>query len=124
MEPNRFPGPCEGTACGRPVAALQGFRDRRGGRWRVYCSTECATTPTVPGPSAPLDLPPAEVRVTGTPAQCTAIAEALKLGMGLRVESVSEPRARRDSDDTRTALYIRAAVDPRHLAAIEKEAAR
>ncbi|MGW2793593.1 hypothetical protein ACWC9H_27190 [Streptomyces sp. NPDC001251] len=125
MEPNLYPGPCDGTACGRPVAARQGFRDKRGGRWRVYCSAACATTTaTVPGPSAPADLPPAEVRVTGTPAQCAAVAEALKLGMGVRVENVSEPRDRRDSTDDRVTLYIRAAIDPRHLAAIEKEAAR
>nr|WP_176446061.1 hypothetical protein [Streptomyces noursei] len=98
---------------------------KQGGVWLVYCDehTAAGSAPaaTLMVAGAVEDSPPAEVRITGSPAQCEAIREALVVGLGLRIGACSEPQPRRDPHDNRVAVYAKVTVDAPTLALIERD---
>ncbi|WP_326655706.1 hypothetical protein [Streptomyces sp. NBC_01750] len=123
---NRRGGAC--TACATYVPPGKGTCTKAPDGWTLRCPEHPATAAdAVVGTlrqrlAEDDEQPPAEVRYTGTPAQVTALVEALKLASRIRVMSVSEPYERRE-EPGRISVHVRASIDARLLAAIEREEA-
>ncbi|GAA2105780.1 hypothetical protein GCM10009801_81940 [Streptomyces albiaxialis] len=121
MRTNRFRGVC--AACSRTVEPEQGVITRPDGTTRVFCTPEEAAAHQPSAPAAadtdPYELSAAQVRITGTPAQCHAVWQALQLAPHLLTGQRSADRPRRDDD--RVMLYGPVTIEARHLEAIERE---
>lgn len=122
MRANRYRAVCVG--CSTTVEPGAGVLIRHQGGSRVYCTqAEATEAAQVPAPAPGDDEPPApaEVRITGTPAQCQAIWDALKLAPDLSAGVRSKDYPRRDPGDDRVTAYGPITVDPRTLLAVQRE---
>jgi len=122
MQPNRYGGAC--AVCSTYVAPQQGVCRSERGQWTVYCTAHKTAEPQPVSASAVVDedeAPRVEVRVTGSLAQCQVVKEALQTAAGVTVASTSAPHPRRDEDDDRVSVYLRAEITPAVLAQVERE---
>lgn len=124
MRANRYRGVC--ARCHTPVEPGAGVLIRHQGGSRVYCTQAEAAEDTpnagpVPGEGESEEPAPAEVRITGTPAQCQAIWDALKLAPNLSAGTRSKDYPRRDPGDDRVTAYGPITVGPRTLLAAQRE---
>ncbi|WP_438297915.1 hypothetical protein [Streptomyces sp. HUAS TT7] len=123
---NQRGGTC--ADCDTYVPARAGTCTKAPGGWTVHCADhgpKPGATAAGPGrqrSTEDQEQEPAQIRYTGTPAQVTALVEALKTAPHIKVRQVSQQYERREEPGS-VSVHVRAEVDPRLLAVIEREEA-